>query len=230
MVFSGKIMIPVLAFILVFLNLAGQGRAGNIDLPEPRKKGPVSLEETLVLRRTHRSFASKPLSREQLAQLLWAAYGVTLEKSGWNFKTVPSAGALYPLDIYVAAGTGGVDGLAAGVYHYLPEKHRLEPIKDGDLKKELAAACLGQNWMARAPVNLVITGEYERCAVKYGRRAKIYVPVEAGCAGQNIFLQAEALGLKAGIIGAFDNARVGRVLSLPKPHDPLLVMPVGYIK
>jgi SagB-type dehydrogenase family enzyme len=160
-----------------------------------------------------------------LSQLLWAAYGVTDHR---GLRSAPSAGALYPLDIYVVVGDRQVSDLAAGVYYYLPEKQALESKRPGDLRSAVARVSLQQTWMAEAPIMLVITGEYRRCQVKYGERGIKYTHMEAGHAGQNIFLQAESLGLGAGIVGAFENAAITQTLGLPPAHDPLLIMPVGY--
>jgi SagB-type dehydrogenase family enzyme len=157
--------------------------------------------------------------------LLWAAYGVSDPR---GLRTAPSAGALYPLDIYAVVGERRVGGLAAGVYHYLPEKHALEPGKPGDRRTGVSQASLYQAWMAEAPVMLIITGEYRRCQHKYGERGIKYTHMESGHVAQNIFLQAEALGLGAGIVGAFENAAIAQTLGLPPAHDPLLIMPVGY--
>jgi len=220
----------LLGLALLVLMPKGAAMAEMISLPQPSFKGGVSVEEALKARRTHRSFKATPLSQAELGQLLWAAYGVTAEKHGYQLKTAPSAGALYPIDLYAVIGDGGVEGLAAGVYHYQPTGHGLEPVKDGDLRGRTAQDSLGQAWMARAPVILVITSEYARITVKYGRRGELYAHVEAGHVGQNIFLQAEALGLKAGIVGAFDNEKIIKTLGLPQDHEPLLIMPVGHGK
>jgi SagB-type dehydrogenase family enzyme len=213
---------------VVLLGLAfspGPATAGDpINLPRPAANGIVSVEQALKSRRTIRRFANNPLTQTQLAQLLWAAYGVTDPR---GLRSAPSAGALYPLDIYAVVGERQVPGLAAGVYHYLPEKHALDPGKSGDLRAAVAKASLHQAWMAEAPVMLLITGEYRRCQVKYGDRGIRYTYMESGHAGQNIFLQAEALGLGAGIVGAFENAAISQTLALPPAHDPLLIMPVG---
>ena len=218
----------LLAMAMLLLIQEGAALAEMISLPQPSFKGKVSVEEALKARRTHRSFKATPLSPAELGQLLWAAYGVTAEKHGYQLKTAPSAGALYPTDLYAVIGDGGVAGLEAGVYLYQPADHSLELVKEGDLRARTAQDSLGQTWMARAPIILVITSEYARVTVKYGRRGVLYAHVEAGHVGQNIFLQAEALGLKAGIVGAFDNDRIIKTLGLPKDHDPLLIMPVGH--
>jgi len=197
-------------------------------LPETYKyhKGSLSVEEAIKRRRTVRSFSSKTLEKEALSQLLYVVQGITEDK---GFKrAIASGGALYPLDVYAIVGNKGVEGIDAGVYHYIPAGHKIESVIVGDRRRQLAGASLSQMWMAGAPVNLVITAEYSRICSKYGDRGIRYAMIEAGHAGQNIFLQAEALGLKAGIVGAFDNSNVINVLGIPESHEPLLIMPVGY--
>jgi len=195
-------------------------------LPEPFKKGSLSVEEAIKRRRTVRSFSSRPLEKGALSQLLYGVQGITEDK---GFKrAVASGGALYPLDVYAVVGDRGAEGLDAGVYHYIPAGHKIEPVIPGDRRRQLAVASLSQMWMAGAPANLVITAEYSRICSKYGERGRRYAMIEAGHAGQNIFLQAEALGLKAGIVGAFDESNVISVLGIPESHEPLLIMPVGY--
>jgi SagB-type dehydrogenase family enzyme len=135
---------------------------------------------------------------------------------------------LYPLDVYIVAGEMGVADLSAGVYHYIPSDHRIEHVTSGDKREALAIASLNQMWMAVPPLNFVITAEYSRISSKYGERGGRYAMIEAGHVGQNIFLQAEALGLGAGIVGAFEDIKVINILGIPKKHEPLLIMPIGY--
>jgi len=196
-----------------------------MQLPDASAASSVSVETAIGQRRTVRAFATRELTALQLSQLLWAAQGITGRR---HKRAAPSAGALYPMDLYAVVGTGGVGEKTAGVYHYRPKGHDLKSIAPNDLREAVARAALGQGWMARAPVNLVITAEYTRVTVKYGERGVRYAMIEAGHIGQNIFLQAEALGLKAGIVGAFDDRRLNEILHLPKAHAPLLIMPVGY--
>jgi SagB-type dehydrogenase family enzyme len=196
-----------------------------MKLPSPDLSGTIPLITAMINRRSIRSFTSHSLILEQLSQLLWAAQGIT-GSSGFK-RTAPSAGALYPMDVYVVSGTDRVKELQSGVYHYQPSGHSLVRILDGDRLNVLARASLSQMWMAHAPVNFVITAEYDRVGIKYGRRGVRYAMIEAGHIGQNIFLMAEALGLGAGIVGAFDDKQVVKVLHLPPKHEPLLIMPVG---
>jgi SagB-type dehydrogenase family enzyme len=222
------LVVPTLGLVILISFLGSDTMAAEIALPSPSYKGTGSVEEALKARRTHRSFQSRPLTLKQFSQILWGAYGVTAQKYGSFLKTAPSAGALYPLDIYGVVGEGGVETLAPGIYHFRPENHAVELIKQGDLRAEVARQALQQMWMAKAPLMLVITGEYSRSSIKYGPRGVTYTHIEAGHVGQNIFLQAEAIGLKAGIVGAFNNQQIIRAMGLSTSHDPLLIMPVGY--
>jgi SagB-type dehydrogenase family enzyme len=197
-----------------------------ITLPQPAFTGRMSLEAALHARRTVRSFAPTPLSLNQLSQLLWATYGMTDHRR--EKKTAPSAGALYPLDCYLAVGDEGVLGVEGGVYHYLPPSHALDALVSGDRRREIARASLRQMWMAEAPVMVIITAEYQRITGKYRARGVRYAHMEVGHAGENLFLQCCALGLGAGIVGAFDDDAVTAVLGLPPAHEPLLIVPLGH--
>ncbi len=195
----------------------------TIMLPPPRTGGTVPVETALAQRRSVRAFASRPLVLSQLGQILWAAQGIT--GSRWPLRTVPSAGALYPLEIYVVAGR--VSELAAGIYRYRPADHALAAVLPGDHREPLARAALGQGWMAQAPAVLAITGVVARTAAKYGRRAERYVFMEAGHAAQNVYLQAQADDLGTTAVGAFRDAAVRKLLALPEGEIPLYLMPVG---
>jgi SagB-type dehydrogenase family enzyme len=198
----------------------------QMNLPKPRLKGEVSVEQAIKHRRTIRSYLSKSLTLEQLSQIFWAAQGIT-EDRGYK-RAAPSGGALYPMDIYAVVGDNGVQGLKAGIYHYDPHKHAALLVTEGDLREGVARASFSQMWMARAPLNLVVTSEYSRITSKYGSRGKRYAMIEAGHVGQNIFLQAESLGLRAGIVGAFHDNEVFRIMKINRSHEPLLILPVGY--
>ncbi|MBU0514155.1 MAG: SagB/ThcOx family dehydrogenase [Proteobacteria bacterium] len=198
-----------------------------VDLPQQTYTGRMTVAYALKVRRTIRSFKATPLSLKQLAQILWAGYGIT---AGPIFKTVPSAGATYPLDLYAVVGQNGVKDLPAGVYHYRPGKHDLKRVKAGDLRADVAGAAWFQKWMAQAPVMIVITGEYGRTTWKYAARGRVYVHVEAGCVAQSIFLMVQDMGLAAGIVGAMRVNTIRDRLGLPDKHQPLLVMPLGHRK
>lgn len=190
----------------------------EIFLPSPRLKSNVSLEEALAHRRSIRLYLKKDLNLNEISQLLWACQGATEPSLGG--RTAPSAGALYPLEVYLVN--------SKGFFHYLFPKHALEEVKREDIREELAVAALNQQPPGEAPVSFVITGVYKRTARKYGARAERYVRLEAGHACQNLLLQAAALNLGAVPIGAFYDEEVQKVLSLPSNHEPLYIVPVGY--
>lgn len=194
----------------------------RISLPPIELSSDTSVESAMHRRHSVRSFSEESLELEDIGQLLWAAQGIT-RKNG--FRTAPSAGALFPIEMYVVA--GDVDELPPGVYHYLPEEHELILVADGDRRKPLASACWFQRWVRRAPAALVITGVYERTAKKYGDRSERYVHIEVGAVAQNIYLQATSRGLGTVIVGAFRDTKIKSVLELPADHEPLAVMPVG---
>jgi SagB-type dehydrogenase family enzyme len=213
----------VAGIILVVPALGSAAEA--IKLPPPGVKGGMPLTEALEARRSVRHFATRPLDLAQLSQLLWEADGASDPR---GYRTSPSAGATYPLDLYLVVGERGVSNLAAGIYHYDVAAQTLVPLARGDFQAAVARACLNQAWMTEAPVMVVITGEYRRCTVRYGQRGVRYTHMEAGNVSQNLFLAAESLGLGAGIVGAFEDQALARALKLPPAHEPLLVMPVGY--
>ena len=190
-------------------------------LPPPRPASAVSVEEALASRRSVRHFADAPLPLADAAQLVWAAQGITRAE---GLRTAPSAGALYPLEVYLVA--GAVATVPAGVYRYLPAHHRLERTVAGDPRRELAAAAFHQSWIAEAPAIVVIAAVVRRTRLKYGERGERYVHIEAGHAAQNVCLQAVALGLGTTLVGAFADAEVKRVLGLVE-EEPLLLVPVG---
>ena len=189
-----------------------------MKLPPPKTKGEVSLEETLEKRRSIRSFTSQTLTWEQISQLLWAAQGIT--ETRYGLRTAPSAGGTYPLETYLV--------VKEGVYHYNPQKHEVERITETDVRPKLCRAALGQEWVEEAPVNIVIAAIYRRTQRRYGQRGTRYVHIEVGHAAQNIHLQAVALGLDSVPVGAFYDEEVSRVLSLPKDHQPLYIISIGY--
>jgi SagB-type dehydrogenase family enzyme len=201
---------------------AGTDRKSTIELPEPRTRGSVSLEQSLAARRSVRRYSENPLELEQTGQLLWAAQGIT---SRQGFRTAPSAGALYPLEIYAVVGQAA--GLEPGIYRYGPRDHQLKLRKEGVHTEALCRAALSQSAVCDAPLCLVITGVMARTTGKYGKRGVQYVFLEAGHAAQNVLLQAAAMGLGAVPVGAFKDGAVSRLLELEEGEEPLYILPVG---
>jgi len=210
------------------LIVTGVGNSPNsYYLPEPVLTGEMSVEEALESRRSRRNFQNEALSAEQLSQILWAAYGIT--EHGRGLRTAPSAGATYPLEIYVVIGY--VSGFDAGVYKYDPHDHKITEIKRGDIRDELSAAALNQAMIREAPITVVYTAVFSRIEGRYGQRGRErYVFMEIGHSAQNIYLQAEALGLGTCAIGAFTDSDVRDILDIPAEEDPLYFLPVGYVR
>jgi len=194
----------------------------RITLPEPRCDSDVSVEEALLKRRSVRNYTDEALTLQEVSQLLWAAQGIT-DPSGK--RTAPSAGALYPLELYVVVGS--VEDVDKGVYKYEPQQHELVRVLDGEQRKALAAAALNQQSIAQGAIDIVITAIYERTTRKYSDRGIRYVHMETGHAAQNVYLQAVAMNLGMVIIGAFYDDQVKEVLNLPENEEPLYIMPVG---
>lgn len=192
-----------------------------IQLPSPSLKGEMSLEEALSRRRSVRQYKNASLALKEISQLLWAAQGITARDGG---RTAPSAGALYPLEIYFIS--GNVDSLRPGVYHYNPADHRLELRTSGDQQAILSGIVM-QASINRGAGVIVLAAEYKRTTRKYGERGIRYVQLEAGHAAQNICLQAVALNIGTVTIGSFSDSIVKRTIGLPDNNDPLYLIPVG---
>jgi SagB-type dehydrogenase family enzyme len=189
----------------------------RIDLPQPEVTGGGSLADALARRRSVRVYQPRPLDMADISQLLWAAQGVT---SSTGQRTAPSAGGLYPLELYLVT--------ESGRYHYDPNRHQLEVLGEDDVRTELSRAALSQEAVEEAAAVFVVAAVYSRTEQKYGERAERYVKLEAGHAAQNLLLQAVSLGLGAVPIGAFHNDEVQEVLDLPNDHEPLYLIPVGH--
>jgi SagB-type dehydrogenase family enzyme len=212
----------LLIFMLICFISRGiaMAKSKEIQLPAPVLKGRMSLEEAILKRRSQRDFRQTDLNQAEISQLLWAAQGITAQTRGFAFRAAPSAGALYPMEIYLLS--------KDGLFHYIPSDHKLEALIDSDLRSALAAAALGQGSVSQAAVDIVICAVYQRITGKYGQRGIRYTHIEAGHIAQNIHLQAVALGLGSVPIGAFDDQEVKEVLSLPPEQEPLYIIPVGH--
>jgi len=195
-----------------------------VKLPRPELEGKVSLEEAIARRRSVRRYRAEPLTLSQLSQVLWSAQGIT---AGGELRAAPSAGATYPLELFAFVGKQAIDGLEAGIYHYEVDSHSLVRSQRGDLRLELARAALDQGFIVSAPVDIVICAIYTRTSYTYGRRGERYVHMEVGHVGENIHLQAVALGLATVEVGAFDDEEVRKVLDVEERIKPLYIMPLG---
>jgi len=188
-----------------------------LELPPPLTDGAMSLETALQKRRSIRAYTDEVVALQDIAQLFWSAQGIT---RSWGGRTAPSAGALYPLELYAAT--------ANGVYHYLPGQHQAKLWLAKDIRQSLWAAGLRQEALKQAPVVFIVTAVYGRTSAKYGDRSERYVKLEAGHAAQNLLLQAVTLGLGAVPIGAFDDEGISAALALPSDEQPLYLISVGH--
>ncbi len=194
--------------------------AEEIMLPKAKERGSTSIEETLHRRRSVRDYKRGALSLEQVSQLLWAASGRNRHR-----RTAPSAGATYPLEIYLVV--GNVEGLEPGIYQYGSSRHSLGMIKEQDVRNRLSRAALGQEMIEAAPINIILAADYGRTTGPYGQRGNRYVHMEVGHVGQNVSLQAIGLSLGTVMIGAFEDKEVKEVLGIRE--EPLYIIPVGKI-
>ncbi|MCX6645863.1 MAG: SagB/ThcOx family dehydrogenase [bacterium] len=194
-----------------------------VELPDPVLDSDFSLEETLLSRRSVRSYDDRPLNLEIVSQLLWAAQGITTD---WGGRTAPSAGALYPMVIYLVA--GDVEGLDPGVWEYDPVSHSISLIREGDLRLELMGAALGQGPVGDAPATLILSAIPSITEVKYGDRSMRYIDTEVGAICQNVYLQCETLGLGTVAMGAFDDDLVAETVGTSA--SVRLIMPVGWVE
>ncbi len=191
----------------------------EIQLPKPTIKGKKSLEKCILERESVRKYGKKEVELEKISQLLWAGQG----KKGRRKRTVPSAGATYPLELFVLL-------KGKGMYHYNILKHSLELEIEGDICDEVARTSWNQGFICKAPLNIIICAAFSRTSERYGERATRYVFIEVGHCAQNIHLEAIALGLVSVPIGAFEDEKLKRVLKLPENLDPLYIVPIGYSK
>ena len=223
--------------IIIFLSGSLHAQDSGIEsilLPSPVFKGKMSIEEVLSKRRSVRHYEDNPLSIEDISQLLWAAYGVTKSYESPAFlrgglKTAPSAGALYPLELYLIA--WNIDQLKNGIYKYIPEDHSLKLVMFGDKRNELSATAWDQSWLKDAAGAIVYSAVFSRTSDKYGTRGEErYVCMDLGHSAQNVYLQGVALGIGTCAVGAFKDNELKELINMPEDETPLYIMPIGKMK
>ncbi|MDY7018580.1 MAG: SagB/ThcOx family dehydrogenase [Chloroflexota bacterium] len=216
---------------------AEQGNLIQIKLPSPQLKGKTSLEEVIARRRSVRRYKPEPLTLLQVSQILWSSQGIT---EAGKLRATPSAGASYPLEVFILIGKQAItassseakqslykEDLSAGIYHYEVDTHSLRLHLQGDFRLDLARAALDQGFIASAPVDIVICTLYSRTCYTYGKRGERYIYIEVGHVGENIHLQAVALGLATVEVGAFNDEEVRKILAVEEAVKPLYIMPIG---
>lgn len=199
----------------------------TISLPSPIE-GNISVEHAIQNRRSVRHYTNESLTLQDVSQILWAAQGITNQTT--KFRTVPSGGHTYPLEVYILVGKGGVTELNEGIYHYNPSNHSLEKTSEIDVRSDLSQAANGQVWVKEAPVDIVITGNYNKMIAKYKDEtlSTRFVDMEAGHAGQNIYLEVEALNLATVALGSFKDDSVHKIIGIPDNEKTLYIFPVGH--
>jgi SagB-type dehydrogenase family enzyme len=213
-----QVLFSVLILCFVTVPVHGDNmKEDTIALPVPDIKGSVVVEAAISKRRSVRGFSSRDLTLSQISQLLWAVQGITDKK---GYRSAPSAGALYPLEVYLVK--------KDGLYKYIPDGHKIKRILSKDLRGPLQSAAFFQSSVKAAAVDIVICAVYERVTSRYGNRGIRYTDIEVGHAAQNVHLQAVALGLDSVPIGAFNDNAVSKLLQLPDNEIPLYIIPVGY--
>lgn len=225
----------VCIFVLTISNLIlcpSLKSAETINLPQPYYKSTTSVEEALQDRRSRREFDDDKLQLSQISQILWSAYGITKPMPNapdflrGGFKTAPSAGARYPLEIYVLA--HNVEGLERGIYKFKVAEHELTLVKKGSFMEQLVSASYNQSWIGEAAAAIIYTAVYERISERYGERGRErYVCMDLGHSAQNIYLQCESLNLSTCAVGAFNDSKVGELFEIKDKETPLYIMPLG---
>lgn len=206
------------------MNEKNDATPSTIKLPAPEKEGGTGLWGAVSRRRSVRRYTNRALSLSELSQLLWASQGITGGAGRLGLRAAPSAGATFPLETYAAANR--VEGLACGIYRYLPGEHALILHRPGECGTALAAAALGQRMLAEAPAVIIWSAVFGRTASRYGQRAVRYVYLEAGHAAQNLALAAVALGLATCQVGAYSDDEVNRIAGVDGREESVIYMSV----
>jgi SagB-type dehydrogenase family enzyme len=190
----------------------------TIQLSEPNLTGALSLESAFAQRRSTRQFSSKKLTLSQIGQLAWAGQGITDSAAG--LRTAPSAGALYPITLYIA--------IYDGLFVYRPQSHSLEQVLNVDIRGRLAAATSNQNAVAEAPCDIIVVGSVTKLMPRYQNQSRKYMLLEAGHVAQNILLQAVGLDLAGVPIGGFNVSGVNNLCQMSRDMEPLYIICVGH--
>ena len=200
---------------------------GTVSLPAPQLTGNLSVEAAIQNRRSVRHYSNESVTLGNVSQILWSAQGIT--DTQYQLRAAPSAGQVYPLEVYVIAGPN-VTGLKQGVYQYEPSNNTLEMFMNGDLRGDLSTIADGQPWVKQAPLDILITGDNQKMMDKYPDKdlSIRFVDLEAGHAGENIYLQAESLGLVTVSLGSFDSNQLSQKFELPSNETPLYIFPIGH--
>ncbi|MGB6067092.1 MAG: SagB/ThcOx family dehydrogenase [Desulfomonilaceae bacterium] len=226
---SCRMSLAVGVTLLTLMPLPSMATENEVKLPKPAYSGKLSFEASVVRKHSVREFSRLPLTLAEASQVLWAANGNLPADAvtGATTKVIPSAGALYPLEVFLVCGQNTVGKLPAGVYRYNAQGNSLQSVATGDKRNLVAYAAHHQLFLAQAPALIVIAAVFQRTMAKYGDRGVQYVYMDAGAANQNVFLQAESLGLHVAAVGAFVDPQVAGALKLPADVKPIMICAIG---
>jgi SagB-type dehydrogenase family enzyme len=196
--------------------------APKTRLSPPQFSRNAPLWEAIRKRRSVRDFGNEPITEDVLSLLLWASQGVTKEYSDFALRTAPSAGALYPIETYVAV--HNVEGVEPGIYHYDVMNHALDELRRGDFRDETAQAALDQDFLGTCNVVFIWTAVFGRSKWKYKERAYRYVYLDAGHIAQNVALAAVALELGSCQVAALYDDEVNAVVGVDGLDESIVYM------
>lgn len=198
----------------------------KIKLPKYSFRG-LSVEEAILKRRSVREYSEKPLSISEVSHILFSAYGITHIVNGFELRASPSAGALYPIEIYFAA--HNIEGINEGIYHYIPQNHSVEIIKKGNFREEILKACLSQETFLTSSLTIIYTAVFRRTTSKYGERGYMYIYIEVGHIAQNVALQCVSLGLSSCVVGAFYENKINKIIGVDgKEQSSIYIQTIGF--
>ncbi len=208
---------------LIIVTFCYGNKNKTIKLPEIVFSNDSSIENIILNRRSIRTYSPKTVKIDDVSKLLWAGQGIT---SSDGLRAAPSAGALYPIELYLVS--YNIEKLEKGVYKYIPQTHSLKLVKIENIKEPLSAAALSQECVKNSMGIIVITAVFERTTRKYGERGRNYVYFEAGCVAENIHLMAENLKIGTVVVGAFYEEKVKAIIGMEKDEIPIALLPFGY--
>jgi len=196
----------------------------KINLPNPKFDEIIHFWSVIKNRHSTRKFSEEPLSLMNFSLLLFGMSGLNRIFPQFSFRTVPSAGGLYPIEIYPVI--NNVVSIQKGLYHYDIQNHSLELLKEGDFRIKVSEGCLDQNLAFNSAVNFIWTAVIGRSQWKYLQRCYRYIYLDAGHVGQNLYLVAEALNLGACTIGAICDDELNQFLEIDGKNETTIYVGV----
>jgi SagB-type dehydrogenase family enzyme len=192
----------------------------KVPLSRDFEVGGVPVELAISSRRSERRFTGKVMSAVELSHILYYACGITDRRDG--FRAAPSAGATYPIEVYPII--NNIEDFTTGVYRYAIVDHQLEIVHEGDFRRDIIRAAIGQSYLGEANAILVLSAVFFRTQRQYGERSDRYILLEAGHIAQNACLIATSMGLGSCVVGAFDDAAFNRLIGADGRNESVLYL------